>query len=189
MIRQRSRAILAAACLLGVLLGGCTDRAPLAEPAMALSGPYRLGTGDRLRVVVYDQPTLTNVYEVDQSGDVSLPLIGDVGARDLTTDELGRTIRTKLASTYLRDPDVTVEVATYRPFFVLGEVGTPGQYPYVPGITAETAVAVAGGFTDRANKRVVRVSRTSHGKLYESRMPVITPIRPGDTIYVPESLF
>jgi len=84
---------------------------------------------------------------------------------------------------------VTVEVAAYRPFFVLGEVGTPGQYPYVPGITAETAVAVAGGFTDRANKRVVRVSRTIGGKLYESRIPVIEPIRPGDTIYVPESLF
>jgi polysaccharide biosynthesis/export protein len=82
-----------------------------------------------------------------------------------------------------------VEVATYRPFFVLGEVGTPGQYPYVPGITAETAIAVAGGFTDRANRRVVRLSRTTNGKLYESRIPVIEPIRPGDTIYVFESLF
>ena len=98
-------------------------------------------------------------------------------------------IEAKLATAYLREPNVTVEVATYRPFFVLGEVGNPGQFPYVPGITAETAVAVAGGFTDRANKRMVRVSRTMNGKLYEARVSVIEPIRPGDTIYVPESLF
>lgn len=171
------------------ILSGCTDRAPLAEPATVGSGPYLLGTGDRLRIVVYDQPSLTNLYEIDQSGQVSLPLIGDVAASDSTADQLADRIERKLATAYLRDPNVTVEVATYRPFFVLGEVGNPGQYPYVPGITAETAVAVAGGFTDRANKRMVRVSRTIGGKLYESRIPVIEPIRPGDTIYVPESLF
>ena len=109
--------------------------------------------------------------------------------RGSTADELAQRIEAKLATGYLREPNVTVEVATYRPFFVLGEVGTPGQFAYVPGLTAEMAIAVAGGFTDRANKRVVRVSRTVNGKLYEARIPVIEPIRPGDTIYVPESLF
>ena len=98
-------------------------------------------------------------------------------------------IAARLAENYLRDPDVTVEVATYRSFFVLGEVGNPGQFDYVPGMTAETAIAVAGGFTDRANERVVRVSRTIHGKLIEGRIAVTEPIRPGDTIYVSERLF
>jgi polysaccharide export outer membrane protein len=188
MIRMRNLAALALAGL-AALLAGCTDRAPLAEPATVGSGPYLLGAGDRLRIVVYDQPSLTNIYEVDQSGQVSFPLIGDVTAGDSTADALARRIESRLATSYLREPDVTVEVATYRPFFVLGEVGTPGQYPYVPGITAETAIAVAGGFTDRANKRIVRISRTINGKLYESRMSVIESIRPGDTVYVPESLF
>lgn len=172
-----------------LLLAGCTDRAPLAEPASVGSGPYLLGTGDKLRIVVYDQPSLTNLYEIDASGRISMPLIGDVNASGVTADDLANRIEAKLASGYLKEPNVTVEIATYRPFFVLGEVGNPGQYTYVPGLTAEMAVAVAGGFTDRANKRVVRLSRRVGGKLYESRMPVIEPIRPGDTIYVPESLF
>jgi polysaccharide export outer membrane protein len=188
MIRLRY-CILVVVAGLAAVLGGCTDRALLREPVAALSGPYRLDAGDQLRVVVYDQPSLTNIYEVDQSGRVSMPLIGDVPARDATTDELAQRVKARLASAYLRDPDVTVEVNEYRPFFVLGEVNAPGQYAYVPGITAETAVAMAGGFSDRANKRSVRVSRTVNGKLFEARMAVIEPIRPGDTIYVPESLF
>jgi polysaccharide export outer membrane protein len=171
------------------LLAGCADREPLAEPMSVGSGPYVLGTGDKLRIVVYDQPSLTNLYEVDASGDISMPLVGDVAAGGSTIDELAHRVEAKLAAGYLKEPNVTVEVATYRPFFVLGEVGSPGQFTYVPGLTAEMAVAVAGGFTDRANKRVVRVSRTVNGKLFESRMPVTEPIRPGDTVYVPESMF
>jgi polysaccharide export outer membrane protein len=170
-------------------VAGCADRALIAEPATVGSGPYQLGSGDKLRIVVYDQPSLTNLYEIDQSGTVAFPLIGDIQAAGSTVDALAARIETQLSHGYLRAPNVTVEVATYRPFFVLGEVTTPGQYPYVPGLTAENAVAIAGGFTDRANKRVVRVSRTTGGKLYESRVPVIEPIRPGDTVYVPESLF
>ena len=188
MIRLRFLALLLLAGL-AASLAACSDRAPLVEPATVGSGPYLLGPGDRLRIVVYDQPSLTNIYEVDQTGDISFPLIGDVAVSDSTVDELAHRIEGRLATSYLRDPNVTVEVATYRPFFVLGEVNNPGQYPYVPGITAETAVAVAGGFTDRANKRVVRLSRTIKGKLYESRIQVIEPIRPGDTVYVRESLF
>ena len=188
MIRQRIIVALFALCAAATMVA-CSDRAPLTEPAMVGSGPYKLGAGDRLRIVVYDQPSLTNIYEVDQTGDISFPLIGDVSAADSTADALAGRIEARLATAYLRDPNVTVEVATYRPFFVLGEVGNPGQFPYVPGMTAEKAVAVAGGFSDRANRRVVRVSRTVNGKLYESRVSVIEPIRPGDTVYVPESLF
>ena len=94
-------------------------------------------------------------------------------ARGGTAEELASRIEAKLGTAYLRDPDVTVEVATYRPFFVLGEVGNPGQYVYVPKMTAETAIAAAGGFTDRANERIVRVSRIVNGKLVEERIPVI----------------
>jgi polysaccharide export outer membrane protein len=180
---------LAALFLIGAALGGCGERPPLPGPIPTISGPYRLDTKDTLRIVVYDQPSLTNIYEIDQAGNIAVPLIGDVPARGSTTDELRSRIAAKLAASYLRNPDVTVEVATYRPFFVLGEVKNPGQYPYVPAITAETAVAVAGGFTDRANMRTVRVSRSVGGKLYESRIAVTEPIRPGDTIYVSERLF
>ena len=171
-----------------LLIAGCSERPPLDTASPGLVGPYRLGTGDELRVVVYEQPELTNIYRVDQLGYVSVPLIGDVKAGGSTTDELETRIQAQLGSTYLVDPDVAVEVLSYRPFFVLGEVGTPGQFQYVPGMTAETAIAVAGGFTDRANMRVVRVSRTIDGKLYEGRIAVTEPIRPGDTIYVSERL-
>jgi polysaccharide export outer membrane protein len=184
-----TRLVLCIAVLAAAILGGCTERPPLHGPSATLEGPYRLDTGDELRIVVFEQASLTNIYEIDQAGYVALPLIGDVPARGGTTDELGARIAAKLGTSYLRDPDVTVEVATYRPFFVLGEVGNPGQYTYVPGMTAETAIAVAGGFSDRANMRVVRVSRTIAGKLHEGRIAVTEPIRPGDTIYVSERLF
>lgn len=188
MIRLRIVAVsIAVAVAAG--LSACGDRPPLQYPVPTLAGPYRLDTGDALRVVVYDQPSLTNIYAVDQSGYVALPLIGDVAARGSTTDEVAQHISTRLASGYLRSPDVTVEVATYRPYFALGEVGNPGQYAYVPGMTAETAIAAAGGFTDRANKRIVRISRSLDGKLHEGRIAVTEPIRPGDTVYVSESLF
>lgn len=175
---------------LAAALGACAaERPPLRNASATLEGPYRLDTGDQLRVIVFEQPSLSNVYRVDQAGFIAMPLIGEVPARDLTTDELEGAIKAKLSASYLRRPDVSVEVATYRPYFILGEVGAPGQYAYVPGMTAETAIAAAGGFTARANLRTVRVSRNLDGKLYEGRIAVIEPIRPGDTIYVSERLF
>jgi polysaccharide export outer membrane protein len=178
------------ACLVAAVgLSACGERPPLEEPVATIHGPYRLDTKDQLRVVVYEQPALTNLYEVDQAGNIAVPLIGNVAARGATTDEIEARIKGRLAASYLRDPDVTVEVATYRPFFVLGEVNNPGQYTYVPKMTAETAIAAAGGYTERANRRVVRISRTLGGKLHEGRIQVTEPIRPGDTIYVYESLF
>ena len=188
MIRLR---ILAAAfaALSAAALAGCGERPPLPLATATLEGPYRLDTGDDLRVVVFEQASLTNLYEVNQSGYISVPLIGDVPARGATTEEVASRIAGRLGATYLRNPSVSVEVAQYRPYFALGEVGTPGEYAYVPGMTAETAIAKAGGFTDRANMRVVRVSRTFDGKLFEGRIAVTEPIRPGDTIYVSERLF
>jgi polysaccharide biosynthesis/export protein len=188
MIRLRVLAVLASIALTGAV-SACGERPPLVQPVPTIDGPYRLDTKDQLRIVVYDEPSLTNVYEVDQAGMIAMPLIGDLPARGRTTEQLAAQVEARLASSYLRNPDVTVEVATYRPFFALGEVNNPGEYTYVPAMTAETAIAKAGGFTERANERVVRISRTIDGRLYEGRIAVTEAIRPGDTIYVSERLF
>lgn len=172
------------------LAGGCTqDRKPLPVAALALNEPYRLDAGDRVRVIVYNEASITNVYEVSQAGMISLPLVGLLPARGATAGEMQARIAARLAQSFIRDPDVAVEVAQHRPYFVLGEVGTAGQYAYTPGMNAETAIAKAGGFSPRANRRVVRVSRAINGKLYEGNIAVTEPIRPGDTIYVAERLF
>ena len=109
--------------------------------------------GDRLRVVVFGQDGITNTYVVDAGGKVNLPLIGALSARGLTNQQLAAAITSRLKQGYVREPHVSVEVETYRPFFILGEVTTPGQYPYVANLTAEMAVAIAGGFAPRAYKK------------------------------------
>jgi polysaccharide export outer membrane protein len=152
-------------------------------------GPYRLDAGDRLRVVVFGQDTLSNTYTVDAAGAVTLPLIGAVSARGLTTSQLSAALAGRLKQSFIRDPSVAVEVDTYRPFFVLGEVTYPGQYPYVPNMTAETAVAIAGGFTPRAAKSDVTVTRKIDGVPVRYAMPLRNPLQPGDTITVAERWF
>src|SRR3981081_1194888 len=122
-------------------------------------GPYTLDSGDKLRIVVFGQDTLSNNYTVDAQGAVSLPLAGAVEARGLTTSQLGGAIAARLRSGYVRDPSVAVEIETYRPFFMLGEVTFPGQYPYVPNMTVENAIAIAGGFTPRAARDKVTITR------------------------------
>jgi polysaccharide biosynthesis/export protein len=184
------RLIRPAAVVILLLLSACTaERPALTTATTTVTGPYYLDSGDELRVVVYDQPNLTNLYRVDQAGYIAMPLIGAVPARGGTTDALEQQIAARLSTRFLREPNVTVEVAAYRPFFVLGEVNNPGQYAYLPGMTAETAIAVAGGFTPRANTRRVRVSRSLNGHLHEGRIAVTQPIRAGDTLYVSERLF
>jgi polysaccharide biosynthesis/export protein len=119
----------------------------------------------------------------------ALPLIGTVNARGMTTAGLAASIKSRLAQGYIRDPSVAVEVETYRPFFVLGEVTYPGQYPYVPNMTAESAVAIAGGFTPRASKDRVIVQRNVQGRISRNAMPLQYPLRPGDTVTVSERWF
>ena len=152
-------------------------------------GPYTLDTGDKLRVVVFGQDTLSNTYTVDAAGMVTMPLIGAVQARDMTTAALGAAIKSKLAGGYIREPSVAVEVDVYRPFFVLGEVTYPGQYPYVPHMTVENAVAIAGGFTPRATKASVTVTRKIQGVPQRFPLPLRTAIRPGDVVTVGERWF
>ena len=120
---------------------------------------------------------------------VTLPLIGAVQARGLTATELSQSIAGRLRQGFIREPAVAVEIEAYRPFFILGEVANPGQYPYVANMTVETAVAIAGGFSPRAFKKKVKVSHMVDGVLMRGTVPVTYPVRPGDTINVSERWF
>lgn len=152
-------------------------------------GPYTLDSGDKLRIVVFGQDALSNNYTVDAAGQVTLPLVGAVEARGLTTAQLGNAIAGRLKSGYVRDPSVAVEIETYRPFFVLGEVTYPGQYPYVPNMTVEKAIAIAGGFTPRATRDKVTITRRVQGVPARYALPLRYPLRPGDTVEVSERWF
>jgi polysaccharide biosynthesis/export protein len=163
-------------------------QAPAAEPVIE-EPAYRLDSGDKLRVVVFGQEGLSNSYSVDAAGMITMPLIGPVPARERTTTGLSRAIAEKLRNGYIREPHVAVEIEAYRPFFILGEVTAPGQYPYVANMTAETAIAIAGGFTPRAEKKTVEVSRSAERQLYRGRVPLAFQIRPGDTVLVRERWF
>ena len=169
-------------------LAGCAT-APATTGTTTVELPYVLDAGDQLRIVIYEQPELTNMYRVEQGGHISMPLIGDIPARGMTTPELEGAIAARLRATYLRNPDVAVEVVVRRPFFVLGEVNNAGQFPHVPGVTVRSAVAVAGGFSPRANERVVRLTRTVDGEITQARVGLDELILPGDTIHVFERLF
>ena len=129
--------------------------APLPVP-VAYDGAYRLDAGDKLRIVVYGQEGLTNTYAIDAGGSITMPLIGSVPARGRTPAGLASEITGKLRNGYIRDPSVAVEIDSYRPFFILGEVAAPGQYPYVPNMSVESAVAIAGGFSPRARRDRLR---------------------------------
>jgi polysaccharide export outer membrane protein len=148
--------------------------------------PYLLDTRDKLRVFIYGQPNLSRLYTVDQIGNISVPLIRSVRARGRTTVDLEHAIASRLARDFVRDPQVTVDVAQNRPFFILGEVRLPGQYPYVPGISVEAAVAIAGGYTERASERRFRITRRLGELIDQIEAPADYPIMPGDTVYVLE---
>lgn len=162
--------------------------AAVVTPA-ASERPYALDAGDKLRVVVFGQDGITNSYTVDAGGKVNLPLIGAVAARGLTNQQLADAIAARLKQGYVREPHVSVEVEIYRPFFILGEVTTPGQYPYVVNMTAETAIAIAGGFAPRAFKTTVELTRKAGGQQIRTQVPLDYPVRPGDTILVKERWF
>ena len=152
-------------------------------------GPYTLDSGDKLRIVVFGQDSISNNYTVDAQGAVTLPLIGAVTARGLTTVQLGNTVATRLKQGFIREPNVAVEIETYRPFFVLGEVIFPGQYPYVPNMTAENAVAIAGGFTPRAYRTTITITRKVQGVPVKTKLPPRYPVHPGDIVEISERWF
>jgi polysaccharide export outer membrane protein len=150
---------------------------------------YKLGVGDRIKINVYNEPTLSGEYAVGANGSVSLPLIGDVPASGRTLDEMIAEARTRLADGFLRDPKVSGEVSIFRPYFILGEVNTPGDYPYSVGLTAMNAIAAAKGFTPRANRDVVIIRRQGETSEVNYRLTPELMIYPGDTIRVGERYF
>lgn len=171
-------------------LAACSTTKPASTPSREEAvQPYRLDSGDRLRITVFEQPGLSNTYTVDQAGYIAFPLIGQVATRGETLPALEGAIAARLKQGYLRDPDVTIEVDRYRPVFVMGEVGRPGQYSYVPGMTAQNAIAIAGGFTPRGNQRDVDVTRRINGRAFTGRTEITSPVLAGDTIHVRERLF
>ena len=150
---------------------------------------YRLDAGDKLRVVVYGQEGLTNTYAIDAGGSITMPLIGSVPARGKTPAGLAADITAKLRNGFIREPSVAVEIDSYRPFFILGEVAAPGQYPYVPNMTVESAIAIAGGFSPRAKRDVVTLTHTDGAGVMRYEVPLGTSLKPGDTVQVGERWF
>ncbi|SIP95770.1 polysaccharide export outer membrane protein [Rhizobium sp. RU20A] len=175
---------------LSMAASGCTSYQPAPRAFHeATIQPYRMDSGDRLRVTVFEQPGLSGTFTVDQAGYVAFPLVGQVPARGHTLPELESAIAQKLRGGYLRDPDVTIEVDRYRSVFIMGEVGQAGQYSYVPGMTVQNAIAVAGGFSPRAQQGSADITRKVNGKIVTGRVPISDPVIAGDTIYVRERLF
>jgi polysaccharide export outer membrane protein len=156
---------------------------------VAYDAAYKLDAGDKLRVVVYGQEGLTNTYAIDAGGSITMPLIGSVPARGRTPAGLASAISGKLRGGYIRDPSVAVEIEAYRPFFILGEVAAPGQYPYVPNMSVESAVAIAGGFSPRARRDRVTLTHTDGSGPMRIVVPLGTALSPGDTVLVGERWF
>lgn len=150
---------------------------------------YKLGAGDKIRVITFGEESLTGEFQVGGSGKVSLPLIGEVQAAGLTIPEFQRGVETALKDGYLREPRVSVEVLNYRPFYILGEVNKPGEYPYTNGLTVMNAVATAEGFTYRANTKRVFIKRADSEREQEFPLNSMTPVAPGDTIRIAERFF
>lgn len=167
--------------------------APASTPAEAAATTgfldYRLGVADKVRVTVFNEPTLSGEFSVNADGSIALPLVGNVVAAGTSSTQLQKTVEAKLSDGYLRDPKVTVEVLTFRPFYILGEVNKPGEYPYSTGLTVLKAVAIAEGYTYRADQRWIYLKHPGDDK--ESRMPITGNIfvQPGDTIRVGERFF
>ena len=189
---MRTRFIAIAIVLLAAgLAGACARTQRPADLAMRaqFNAPYRLASGDRVRVIVFGQDNLSNSFSVDGAGNIAMPLIGRVNAQGLTTADLERVVEQRLRNGFVREPQVSIEVEAYRPFFVLGEVTTAGQYPFINGMTVQDAVAVAGGFTPRGAQGDVDITRLVNGCPQTFAAPQTYPVRPGDTIAVRERFF
>jgi len=150
---------------------------------------YKLGTGDKLHIITFDEPQLTGDFYVGSDGTVSLPWIGSVPARGRTEADLRQDIEARLKKGYIVDPTVSLQVMAYRPFYILGEVNKPGQYPYIDGLTLLGAVATAGGFTYRANTRKVFVKHFDQPVELKERITPTTEVRAGDTIRITQRYF
>jgi polysaccharide export outer membrane protein len=177
-----------AVLLLASSLLGCSpvgSNLPPLDQGPVADASYKLGPGDQIKVTVFGADDLSGEFPVSDTGTAVLPLIGEVKAAGLTPRELETAIRSKLAAGYLKDPKVSIQIMNFRPIYVLGEVSKPGDHPYVPGMTVRSAIALAGGFTPRANQTFVVVTR----KNQEFRASVSSTLRPDDVVQVSERFF
>jgi protein involved in polysaccharide export with SLBB domain len=188
-ITIRIIAILAFACVMIMSNLSLPAAAQPASPSSETSGDYQLGIADELRITVFNEPNLSGQFVVNSNGMLSLPLIGEVRAAGATIDELRNQITTKLGDGYLLNPKVSLQVLTFRPFYILGEVNKPGKYAYSSGLTVLNAVATAEGFTYRANKRKVFVKHAGSSDEKPVALTPATPVQPGDTIRIGERYF
>ncbi len=173
-----------------LLLSGCAPGRDLSQLAAFRDTSYRLGGGDQVRLITFGEDQLTGDFRVDDQGSIALPLVGQVHAAGLTPAQLSASIATDLKQhNLLQNPSVSAEVATYRPIFVLGEVAKPGQYPYQPGMTMLTTVAIAGGFTYRGFQDYARVVRTTNNTAVEGKVTPLSFIAPGDVVSIFERHF
>lgn len=184
---------IAGVALAFAMLAGCGTPGVVREDAPAapeVAEPiYRLGPGDQLRIRVFGEEALTGEFLVGPQGDIAYPLVGAIRAGGLTVDEFAQTLGQTLRGGYVRDPDIAVEIAAYRPFFILGEVESPGTYAYTANLTIENAVAVAGGYTYRAERRRVFIRRAGESVEREIRLPTTVRVLPGDTVRIGERRF
>jgi protein involved in polysaccharide export with SLBB domain len=180
-----------AAVALGVaIIAACSTSPAMANPQAPSAGDsYRLGAGDEIKVTVYDEPALSGPKIVDGQGAVTLDLIGPVEVRGLTLSEASRRIEAKLKDGWLRDPKVTAEMTKGRPYYILGEVNRAGEYPFTSGLTIMNAIAAAGDFTYRAEKKKIMVTSADTGVEREVKLTPNTPVQPGDRIRILERFF
>jgi len=181
--------------ILGLLSVGACSRPALAGPqadaarAVDLADNYRLGVGDKVRVIVFNEERLSGEFQVSAAGTLSIPLIGEVPAIQHTTSDVATNIQKLFADGYLKNPKVSIEVLTYRPYFILGEVQTAGQYPYSNGLTVMNAIASAAGFTPRADKKTVFIRRSGDATERPYKLTPDLRVYPGDTVRLGERFF
>lgn len=161
----------------------------LSQTKIAENQEYQLGSGDQIKITVFNQEELSGEYTINGAGKIALPLIGDIETKDLTVKQVEEKIANKLKPDYLLNPRVNVQVLNYRPFYIIGEVKEPQSYPYVDGMTYLNAVAIAGGFTYRAKEDHVMVVRMKDPKKQEIRLNMDEKVMPGDVIHVEERFF
>jgi polysaccharide export outer membrane protein len=181
------KALIMAATLAGAACASAPDAGP--APTATNEAVYRLAAGDKLRITTFGEPQLSGDFVVGDGGELAFPLLGVVSADKLTVAELRSKIELALRNGYLLEPRVSAEVLTYRPYYVLGEVGKPGEYPYSSGLTVLNAVAAASGFTYRANTKKVFIKRAGFGAETAYRLTSGLAVQPGDTIRVGERYF
>jgi polysaccharide export outer membrane protein len=195
-MQQRSRSViltlqflLFVLAIVGISAGLSVDASAQTPPSASSADNYILGPNDRIRLKVYGESDITGEYEIGNTGLVSIPLAGHIRAAGSTTRQLEKAIASALAKGIVRDPRVNVEVAQYRPYYILGEVKKSGEYPYRHGLTVLDAVASAGGFTYRANENKVLLRRSGAGTEETYPLDAPVPVYPGDNIRIPERYF